>query len=360
MTKVSAKNYKKQLQDKENLFNSYFNDVVSKDIYSSAHHSFRHRCEFGLTKFKNGFNYSMIKDHKRIEIDEYPICSESIQSLMKILLQELNKEDVLFKKLFQIEFQSSRSDEAMVSLIYHKKLDENWVKKIEVLKENLKCSVIGRSKNQKIIIGQDYVTEQYASLYKKFSLNLYEQCFSQTNPDICDRMINWIEDNGKKDTDIIELHCGIGTFTIPLSRLFNNVIATENSRPSLIALEVNIKLNKCNNIKYARLSGKETLEAYEEKRAFRRLINKKINLKEYNIKSIFVDPPREGIDQGTISKISYFDEIIYISCGFESLKRDLDILKKTHKIKKAAMFDQFPYTDHIESGVILERITPVD
>ena len=36
------------------------------------------------------------------------------------------------------------------------------------------------------------------------------------------------------------------------------------------------------------------------------------------------------------------------------------MLKKTHKIKKAAMFDQFPYTDHIESGVILERITPAD
>ena len=83
----------------------------------------------------------------------------------------MNKDDVLFKNLFQIEFQSSRSDEVMVSLIYHKKLDENWVKKIEVLKENLKCSIIGRSKNQKIIIGQDYVTEQYASLYKKFSLN---------------------------------------------------------------------------------------------------------------------------------------------------------------------------------------------
>ena len=360
MIKVSSENYKKQLQDKENLFNSYFKDVVSKNIYSSPYHSFRHRCEFGLTEFKNGFNYSMIEDRKRIEIDEYPICSESIQKLMRNLLQELIKEDVLLNKLFQIEFQSSRLDEVMVSLIYHKKLDENWVKKIEALKEGLKCSVIGRSKNQKLIIGQDYVTEQYASLNKKFKLKLYEQCFSQTNPDICDQMINWIEDNGQKDTDIIELHCGIGTFTIPLSRLFNNVIATENSRPSLVALEKNIKLNKSKNIKYARLSGKETLEAYEEKREFRRLINNKIDLKEYNIKSIFVDPPREGIDKDTISKISYFDEIIYISCGFESLKRDLDILKKTHKIKKAAMFDQFPYTDHIESGVILERITPIN
>ncbi len=358
MIKVSSENYKKQLQDKENLFNSYFNDVVSKNIYSSSYHSFRHRCEFGLAEFKNGFNYSMIEDRKHIEINEYPICSQSIQKLMKNLLQELIKEDVLLNKLFQIEFQSSRLDEVMVSLIYHKKLDENWIKKIEALKEDLKCSVIGRSKNQKLIIGQDYVTEQYASLNKKFKLKLYEQCFSQTNPDICDQMINWIEDNEKKDTDIIELHCGIGTFTIPLSRLFNNVIATENSRPSLIALEQNIKSNNCTNIKFARLSGKETLDAYEEKREFRRLVNKQINLKEYNIKTIFVDPPREGIDQKTLNKISQFDQIIYISCGFESLKRDLNLLKKTHEIKRAAMFDQFPYTNHIESGVILERITP--
>ena len=114
------------------------------------------------------------------------------------------------------------------------------------------------------------------------------------------------------------------------------------------------------NIKNARLSGKETLEAYEEKRVFKRLINKKIDLKAYKIDSIFVDPPREGIDQDTISKIIHFDEIIYISCGFESLKRDIDILKKTHEIKKVAMFDQFPYTDHIESGVILKKITPIN
>ena len=163
MIKVSAEKYKKQLQDKENLFNSYFNDVVSKDIYSSAHHSFRHRCEFGLAKFKNGFNYSMIEGRNRIEIDEYPICSESIQNLMKNLLEELTKEGVLLEQLFQIEFQSSRSHEVMVSLVYHKKLAENWVKKVEALKENLKCSVIGRSKNQKIIIGHDYVTEEYKS-----------------------------------------------------------------------------------------------------------------------------------------------------------------------------------------------------
>ena len=50
--------------------------------------------------------------------------------------------------------------------------------------------------------------------------------------------------------------------------------------------------------------------------------------------------------------------IIYISCGFESFKRDLSYLKETHEIKRMAMFDQFPYTEHIESGAILSRKAP--
>ena len=358
--KISSENYDKQLQVKKEIFNSYFNKVTTKDIFPSSHHSFRHRCEFGVLSSDQGIKYSMIKDNKRVEIDTYPICSESIQELMKELLKIVNQEEILCRKLFQIEFQSSRSKEVMVSLIYHKKLESDWIEKATLIKDILKCSVIGRSKKQKLIIGQDYVTEEYKSINQNFKLNLYEQCFSQTNPDVCDQIISWVEGIGKKNSDILELHCGLGTFTIPLSRLFNNVIATENSRPSLSALEKNIDLNKCKNIKNARLSGKETLEAYEEKRVFKRLINKKIDLKAYKIDSIFVDPPREGIDQDTISKIIHFDEIIYISCGFESLKRDIDILKRTHEIKKVAMFDQFPYTDHIESGVILKKITPIN
>ena len=359
-SKISSENYNKQFKEKEEIFNSYFSEITTKNIFPSIYHSFRHRCEFGVLNSDHGIKYSMIKDNERVEIDKYPICSESIQTLMEQILNIVNQEEVLYRKLFQIEFQSSRSKEAMVSLIYHKKLGSDWTEKANLIKDNLKCSVIGRSKKQKLIIGQDYVTEEYKSTNQNFKLNLYEQCFSQTNPEICDQIINWVEEIGKKNSDILELHCGLGTFTIPLSRLFNNVIATENSRPSLLALEQNVNLNKCHNIKYARLSGKEALEAFEGKREFRRLKDKCISFKDFNIRSIFVDPPREGIDTQTLSKISQFDEIIYISCGFESLKRDLDILKKTHKIKKVAMFDQFPYTEHIESGVILKRITLSD
>ena len=36
-------------------------------------------------------------------------------------------------------------------------------------------------------------------------------------------------------------------------------------------------------------------------------------------------------------------------------KRDIQALKATHDILKLAMFDQFPYTEHIESGAILRK-----
>ena len=102
------------------------------------------------------------------------------------------------------------------------------------------------------------------------------------------------------------------------------------------------------------MSGKETIEAFTKKRTFRRL--KDIDLEEFNLDTIFLDPPREGLDQFTKDALINFDNVIYLSCGFESFKNDIQDLENTHEIEKLAMFDQFPYTDHIESGAILKKI----
>ena len=54
--------------------------------------------------------------------------------------------------------------------------------------------------------------------------------------------------------------------------------------------------------------------------------------------------------------IASFNNIIYISCNPKTLRENLDTLLKTHKIEKFSVFDQFPYTDHIECGVILTKL----
>jgi len=71
------------------------------------------------------------------------------------------------------------------------------------------------------------------------------------------------------------------------------------------------------------------------------------------LKTIFVDPPRSGMDEDSCKFSSRHKHILYISCNPESLVRDLEILSKTHETVDMALFDQFPYTHHVEMGVFL-------
>jgi len=50
-----------------------------------------------------------------------------------------------------------------------------------------------------------------------------------------------------------------------------------------------------------------------------------------------------------------YERILYISCNPNTLKDNLQQLNQTHKVTRFALFDQFPYTDHMETGVLLER-----
>ena len=150
------------------------------------------------------------------------------------------------------------------------------------------------------------------------------------------------------------MYCGGGNFTIPLSTKFNKVLATEISKTSIKSALKNCELNNVNNISFIRMSAEEFVQGLQEVRTFNRL--KDVNLKDYNFDTIFMDPPRSGLDDTTRALAKDFSNIIYISCNPETLHRDLKELTNTHEIVKFALFDQFAYTHHIESGVILKKI----
>ena len=199
------------------------------------------------------------------------------------------------------------------------------------------------------------MTETYKVKDQTIKIDLYEQCFSQTNPYICDQMLSWVHEREDPNFHITELHCGIGTFTALLSNIFSKVLATENSRPSIKALKKNLENNFITNVQFARMSGLETLEALNKVRTFNRL--KHVNLKSLKRDVLFLDPPKTGLDSLSLDLIKQvnFKEIIYLSCGFPSLKSNINNLLSDYCIEKAAFFDQFPFTDHLETGVILKR-----
>ena len=66
-----------------------------------------------------------------------------------------------------------------------------------------------------------------------------------------------------------------------------------------------------------------------------------IDIQGYEFDTVFVDPPRAGIDDDTLMLLQGFQRILYISCNPDTLHDNLKTLLKTHKIVKFAMFDQF-------------------
>ena len=75
----------------------------------------------------------------------------------------------------------------------------------------------------------------------------------------------------------------------------------------------------------------------------------------YDFSTVLVDPPRQGLDPDTRRMIAAYDTIVYISCSPDSLARDLKELQQTHDLERFAVFDQFCYTPHLESGVMLTK-----
>ena len=214
--------------------------------------------------------------------------------------------------------------------------------------------IIGRSRKQKLVLERDYVIETLTIDGKKYQYKQIEGGFTQPNGGMNQKMLAWAQQLSKPlSGDLLELYCGNGNFSIALAEHYNKVMATEISKTSVYAAQYNIEKNNIDNLIIARLSSEEFVQALQGVRAFRRLENIDITVYEFN--TVLVDPPRSGLDDESVKQIQGYDNIIYISCNPETLHNNLQTLNETHEIKRFAIFDQFPYTHHIECGVFLQR-----
>ena len=120
MTDISEGNYKKLFIEKKAFFDEQIDDEAPRDYFESNYCAFRHRAEFSILRKNNQIFYGMTVEGKKETVSSFPIASDLIQELMVLILDKINNHTELSSKLFQIEFQSSRNGEAMISLIYHK------------------------------------------------------------------------------------------------------------------------------------------------------------------------------------------------------------------------------------------------
>lgn len=362
-TEIQAEIYPEQLQKKARFVKSSFQqfDMPELEIFSSQPLHYRMRAEFRVWHDGDDLQHIMFDQvtKQKYPVLHFPPACLLINQVMKELIEHLKSQEVLRKKLFQIDYLATLSNEIVVSLLYHKTLDEQWQEQMQALRTELRekyaIDIIGRAKKQKVILDKDFATESLTINQRPYLFKQIENSFTQPNAEVNIKMLEWALDiTQNSQGDLLELYCGAGNFSIPLAQNFKQVLATEISKTSVAAAQDNIRDNNIDNLKIIRMSSEEFVQAQQGIRTFRRLEG--VDLNSYDCQTVLVDPPRAGLDEATVEMVRDYNRIIYISCNPDTLKHNLDTLTQTHKVTRFALFDQFPYTHHAECGVYLEKI----
>jgi len=145
---------------------------------------------------------------------------------------------------------------------------------------------------------------------------------------------------GEEGREALDLYAGVGLFSVPLARRFEELYAVEANPAAARDLEANLS-----SAPSARAVAGEV----------RRFLSGWTDSPDL----VLLDPPRAGLEREVAERLVALrpSRITYLSCDPSTLARDLAVLTRdrTYQIAELHLFDLFPQTFHIESLVKLER-----
>ncbi|HEX3272747.1 MAG TPA: methyltransferase domain-containing protein, partial [Ktedonobacterales bacterium] len=147
------------------------------------------------------------------------------------------------------------------------------------------------------------------------------------------------------DVTLVDAYCGVGTFARLMAERAGRVLAIEESESAIRDARAN--LADAPNV--AIMKGKvETLLPELTER----------------LDGLVIDPPRAGCQRPVLDALiaRRVPRVVYISCGPESLARDLAILcleSGAYRLISLQPLDMFPQTAHIENIAVLEAVETI-
>lgn len=145
----------------------------------------------------------------------------------------------------------------------------------------------------------------------------------------------------KPQNTVLDLFCGTGTIGLFLAKYVEQVIGVEMNEEAVKSAVENARSNAIFNIDFYTGEVCEVLSSLRHKPSL-----------------VVVDPPRAGLTDDLIHKISDFgaNQIVYVSCNPATLARDCAWLKDYgFKVCQVQPVDMFPHSFHIENVCLLER-----
>ncbi len=193
-----------------------------------------------------------------------------------------------------------------------------------------------------VLFGKGYIEDQLCGCTFRIS----SRSFYQVNPiqteKLYQKALELADLKGKER--VIDAYCGTGTIGIIASKTAKEVIGVELNQDAVRDAVTNAKRNQCNNIQfYCQDAGRFLVEMAEQK--------EKADV-------VIMDPPRSGSTEEFMDCVAKLapEKVVYISCGPDTMVRDLKYFKKLGYIgKKVFGFDLFPFTKHTECVILLSK-----
>ncbi|MBR6697491.1 MAG: 23S rRNA (uracil(1939)-C(5))-methyltransferase RlmD [Lachnospiraceae bacterium] len=204
---------------------------------------------------------------------------------------------------------------------------------------NRKTSMVLGDKEM-VLYGKGYIEDILCGKRFRISPKSFYQINSVQTEKLYTRAIELAGFKG--DETILDAYCGIGTIGIIASDKVKNVISVELNSDAIADAKINAKLNEIKNVEFYNCDASDFLENLAQN-------NKKID-------AVIMDPPRTGSDKRFLNSVAKLapEKIVYISCGPDTLARDLTYLNnKGYRAKKVELFDMFPMTKHCEVVCLL-------
>ena len=170
--------------------------------------------------------------------------------------------------------------------------------------------------------------------------------FTQVNFELNKKMISLaidLLDLNEKD-NVIDLFCGLGNFTLPISRYVNEVVGIEGDRGLVERAKANAEVNDITNASFYKADLFEDVSGFEWFRG-----------RNYN--KALIDPARTGaIEIVELLPKLKVERVVYVSCNPATLARDTArLIDLGFSLESAGVMDMFPQTAHVESIALFVR-----
>ena len=195
---------------------------------------------------------------------------------------------------------------------------------------------------EKVLFGPGYIEDVLCKKRFRISSRSFYQVNSLQTEKLYNIALDYAGFSGKER--ILDAYCGIGTIGIIAADRCREVLSVELNPDAVKDAIENAKLNDVKNVEVYRNDAGRFMRDMAAKK-------EKLDI-------LFMDPPRSGASEEFLMSALELGpaRIVYVSCEPTTLARDLAVLTEGgYEMKKAVPVDMFPYTEGVETVVLLSR-----